>query len=577
MTAIPVGYNPMLVTLSYGIAIAASLVGLYLAGRVRFGQGLVKPVWLIGGAFFTVLSALIIGVSIAGLYHAAITLNLPEQDLALASGSLSPERLALMIALLAIGLVLTTLLMTIYDAHFASRNGHLATSLKKANRELKSMVSRDQLTKLPNRLLLEERLEGLLVKSNARKTQREFAVFCVDLDRFKAINDSLGHHVGDELIKKVAARLQVAIRETDMVARVGGDEFMIVTEENTGRIESVKVAQRIASSLSKGFQIGDNVVRITTSIGISLYPAHGEDKHALMTHADAAMNHAKESGRNNVQFFEPGMTLAAAKCSRLENRLRAAIESDGLSLFYQPKVSVFSGDIVGVEALLRWYDEELGNVPPDEIIPIAEDTGLILPIGEWVLRTACRQSQAWQAQGYPLLMMAVNLSAIQLNNKNFVQVVKRVLEETQFPPEYLELELTESAIMQNPDRASMILRRLRELGIALSIDDFGTGYSNLAQLKRFPIDRLKIDRSFTSGVMTDVQDAAIFRAVVAMAHSLNLEIVAEGVETLEQLAFVRDLKGQQYQGYLCSKALSPEDFQVFLDSRVRTEVEPSQT
>ncbi|MGC3872901.1 putative bifunctional diguanylate cyclase/phosphodiesterase [Halomonas sp. GXIMD04776] len=556
-----VSYDPMLFMLSIVIAVSGSMGALWLSFRLTPEKRRKVPLWQIS------LSALIMGVAIAGMFYTAVAAaQFPQQDVATEIGASASDRLAFTIAFMTIGIMLIVLILSIHDAHLSSGNARLAASLRKANYELKALVSRDPLTRLPNRLLLEDRLDALLTRGKPG-AGNEFAVFFVNLDRFKTVNDSLGHHVGDELIQQVASRLQVAVRDSDMLARVGGDEFIIVSAENTGRAQSAKIAERIMSSLGKAFQIDNNLVRITTSIGISLYPSDGRDKHALMIHADAAMYFAKDAGRNNFKFFEPGMISATERRARLENRLRDAIENDALTLAYQPKVNVITGEIAGVEALLRWHDAGLGNVPPDEIIPIAEESGLILPIGEWVLKTACQQSMDWHAQGYPLLKMAVNLSAIQLNNKNFVSVVKRVLSETQLPPHCLELELTESAIMQNPDRASMILLRLRELGVMLSIDDFGTGYSNMAQLKRFPISCLKIDRSFTSGVNSDLQDAAIVKAVVALAHSLNLEVVAEGIETPEQLAFIRDIKGQQYQGYLCSKALSSDDFQAFLQSR----------
>nr|WP_299240120.1 EAL domain-containing protein [uncultured Halomonas sp.] len=555
----PMSYDPLLFMLSIVIAVNGSMGALWLSFRLKPEEGRKITLWKTGSG------ALVMGMAISGMVYTAIAaVEFPHQGVALQIGSTMPDRLAFTIAFAAIGIMLIVLVLSIYDAHLTSSNARLAASLRKANFELKALVSCDPLTRLPNRLLLEERLDALLTQGEAGK---EFAVFFVDLDRFKTINDSLGHHSGDELIQQVASRLKVAVRNSDMLARVGGDEFMIVSAENTDKASSATIAKRIVSSLSKAFQIDDNLVRITTSVGISRYPADGVEKHALMIHADAAMYSAKDAGRNTFKFFEPGMNSVTEKRARLESRLRDAIDNDALTLAYQPKVNVVTGEITGVEALLRWHDAELGHVPPDEVIPVAEETGLILQIGEWVLKTACQQSMDWHAQGYPLLKMAVNLSAIQLNNRNFMEVVRRVLSQTQLPAQYLELELTESAIMQNPDRASMILRRLRKLGITLSIDDFGTGYSNLSQLKRFPINCLKIDRSFTSGVNSDAQDAAIVKAVVAMAHSLNLEVVAEGIETQEQLAFIREIKGQQYQGYLCSKALSSEDFQAFLKER----------
>lgn len=382
--------------------------------------------------------------------------------------------------------------------------------------------------------------------------------FFVDLDRFKQVNDNLGHDVGDQLIQQTGARLRAAVRDTDTVARVGGDEFIVLAGDSASRGEAESLAKRLVSTLDKPFQIGTSVVKVSTSVGISLYPEDGQDKHELMVHADAAMYAAKRLGRNNYQFFDPDMTSHEERRLTLERRLRHAIEHAALHLAYQPKVSVETGKITGVEALLRWEDDELGAVRPDEIIPLAEETGLILPIGEWVLRTACRYAQAWREETGQPLAMAVNISAVQLNHRHFVATVKEVLETTGLAPASLELELTESALVLNPDLALETLTELRALGIALSIDDFGTGYSNLAQLRRFPIDRLKIDRAFMSHAVTDRQDAAIVRAVVALARSLDLQVVAEGVENEDQLSLIRQLHSDEYQGYLCSQALSGE-------------------
>ncbi|TDX30860.1 diguanylate cyclase/phosphodiesterase [Modicisalibacter xianhensis] len=554
-------YRPLLFVISVLIAVSASMVALWLAFRLNSGMtGRRSPFWQRG------MAALVMATGITGMHYTGMAAAIyPPGVMHETSGGVSPDHLAVMVALVSTCIMLAALMMSIYDAHLSSRTARLADSLQRANRELKDMVYRDQLTQLPNRLLFEERLDGQLVQAAGERSG--FAVFFVDLDRFKTVNDSLGHHAGDELIKQAASRLQAAVRETDTVARVGGDEFMVITGTGTHREVITTLAQRIVSSFGKPFQIDNTIVRVSSSVGISLYPEHGRDKHELMIHADAAMYCAKDMGRNNFQFFEQGMSSVAERRALLESRLRLAIDNDTLMLAYQPKVNVVTGRITGVEALLRWHDAELGVVSPDELIPVAEDTGLILPIGEWVLRTACRQSKAWYREGHDLLPMAVNLSAIQLNNRNFVTVVRNVLGETHFPPHYLELELTESAIMQNPDHALLILRELRELGVVLSIDDFGTGYSNLSQLKRFPINRLKIDRSFMAGVVSNNQDAAIVKAVVALAHSLNLEIIAEGIETEEQLAFIRQLQGHQYQGYLCSKALPAKELSAFLSTR----------
>ncbi|MDW5378013.1 EAL domain-containing protein [Halomonas sp. HP20-15] len=558
----PISYRMDLLLLSIVVAIVAASGALWLFFRLN-PHGTNKRTTLP----VRCLAALVMAVAITGMHY----IGMAAADVAMVPApssepAFSSVAFSVAIATVVASILLLALLMAIYDGHLATKNALLAASLKEANHELQSLVTLDVLTRLPNRLFLEQRLQEVLGRSE--RNQQPFSVLFVNLDRFKTVNDSLGHHIGDTLIKRAAQRLADAVRNQDAAARVGGDEFMIVTGEGTCRRGSETLAQRIVSSLGEPFQLGEQIVCISCSVGISCYPGHGDTPHELMTHADAAMHHAKSLGRNNYQCYEPGLSSVAERRNHLERRLRLALVNDSLSLAYQPKVDVLSGEVTGVEALLRWNDEELGQVTPDEIIPVAEETGLILPVGEWVLRTACQQVQRWHAKGMAMLPVAVNLSAIQLNNQHFVGMVEKILLETQLPAGYLEFELTESAIMQNPDNALRILLRLRKLGVMLSIDDFGTGYSNLSQLKRFPINRLKIDRSFTAGVTSDPQDAAIVKAVSMLAHSLDLDIVAEGVETDEQLAFIRELKGHQYQGYLCSKALPATQLERFLQARV---------
>lgn len=554
----PIRYQMGLFLASVLVAISASVAALWLAFNLNPNRDR-SPWWQ------RLLAALVMGVAICGMHYTGMAAAImPEHGMTMEASALSPVQLSVTIALVAGCIMFTSLILSVYDAHLASRNARLADSLQKANAELQAMVLHDPLTRLPNRLLFEDRLDKILAW--ARRQQQPFGVFFVDLDRFKNVNDSLGHHVGDALIKAAAQRIQQSLGENYLVARVGGDEFMVLTPTGTDKDECVVMASRVVEAMAGAFDLDGHEVRISSSVGVSLYPANGIDKHELMIHADAAMYHAKAAGRNNLQFFEQGMLSAAEQLNNLEKRLRQALEQGELSLAYQPKIATDDNSLKGLEALLRWHDAELGTVPPDRIIPVAEDTGLILPLGEWVLRTACAQTAAWHREGRLAVPVAVNLSAIQLNQHDLVRMVQKILNETGLAPQFLELELTESAVMQNPERARAILQELRDLGVAISIDDFGTGYSNLAQLKRFPIDRLKIDRSFTAGVLTDSQDAAIVQAVVALAHSLKLDVVAEGVETQEQLDFIRALNGQQYQGYLCSKALGARELERFIDS-----------
>ncbi len=470
----------------------------------------------------------------------------------------SPLYLAGLVALISLAVMVATLLFSSYDARQGDAKDDLRESLQVANQELQSLMFHDQLTRLPNRLLLEDRIQQIMARAN--RENLEFALFFIDLDRFKSVNDTLGHHGGDALIGQVARRLQETLREMDTVARVGGDEFMVVLSESN-KADAVKsAAKRISNTVSTAFNIDGNEVRITASIGISIYPRHGKGIHELMMHADAAMYYAKDIGKNNYQVFEPGMQVVMERRSIIVRNLTKALDKSALTLVYQPIVKVADNSVSGAEALLRWYDDELGMVRPDEFIPIAEDAGLIVPLGEWVLREACQQIKSWHDQGFGAVQsLAVNVSAYQLNHKNFPDVVKAVLGETGLAQGCLELEITESAIMHNPERANMILTDLHNIGVRISIDDFGTGYSNLSKLKSFPIDTLKIDRSFVSGIPTDDQDIAITRAIIALADSLNLDVVAEGVETQEQLAFIQHLKARHYQGYFFCKPVPADE------------------
>ncbi|WNL38996.1 EAL domain-containing protein [Halomonas sp. PAMB 3232] len=545
-------YAPALFLTSVAIAVSASGVALWLAFRLNPTGTRRAPLWQ------RLIAALVMAVGISGMHYTGMAAAVyPQGFVPSANVGISTGQLAISVALVSTCIMLAALMISLFDAHMSSRNAQLAASLQEANAELKQMIYRDALTQLPNRLLLEERLEEQLGQ------QAPFALFFVDLDRFKQVNDTLGHHVGDQLIRQAAIRLRTTIRETDTVARVGGDEFIVLLGEHSTREDAAELAKRLVSTLANPFQIGASLVKVSTSIGISLHPEDGSDKHSLMIHADAAMYAAKRMGRNNFQFFELDMTSHEKRRAVLERRLRLAIDNDGLRLAYQPRVDVDNGRITGVEALLRWEDEELGTVEPSEIIPVAEDTGLILPIGEWVLRTACTYAFDWQEEMAQPLFVSVNISAIQLNNRYFIDMVKEVLEQTGLEPSHLELELTESALVLNPEVAFTTLVELRGMGVTLSVDDFGTGYSNLALLRRLPIDRLKIDRSFMSHVVTDVQDAAIVKAVIALAQSLDLQVVAEGVESEQQLSLIRQLHTHEYQGFLFSEALEGEELKRF--------------
>jgi diguanylate cyclase (GGDEF)-like protein len=381
----------------------------------------------------------------------------------------------------------------------------------------------------------------------------------IDLDRFKIINDTLGHNVGDMLLQLVSSRLKETVRHNDTVSRLGGDEFVILLSELEKAQDAALVAQKILQLLSKPFYVLDHELNITASIGISIHPDDGNNVQVLMKNADTAMYHAKEQGKNAYQFFKENMNTVLFEHMLVENNLRRALERNEFLLYYQPKIDTINWKICGIEVLLRWQHSEMGMVSPSQFIPIAEETGLIISIGEWVLRTACMQSSLWHKAGLPMLSVAINLSGKQLKHHGLLEMIETILEETDFDPAFLELELTESVVMQQAEKTIETLHKLKAMGVKISIDDFGTGYSSLNYLKRFPIDKLKIDQSFVLDVTTNEDDAAIVTAIIAIAQSLKLKIVAEGVETVEQLAFLKNMKCNEVQGFYFSRPLSTND------------------
>jgi len=433
---------------------------------------------------------------------------------------------------------------------------------KRAEGVIRHLAYYDALTDLPNRLLFNDRLTIEL--AHAHRSHRRLAVMFLDLDRFKIINDTLGHPLGDRLLQGVAQRLVGCLREVDTVARLGGDEFMLLLPEITHVEDAAKIAQKILDALKPSFHFEGQELHITASIGIALYPNDGEDGNTLMKNADTAMYRAKEQGRNSYQFYTPIMNATAFERLVLENNLRRALEREEFVVYYQPQVSLTTGQIVGVEALIRWQHPELGLIPPVKFIPLAEETGLIMPIGEWALYTACAQNKTWQEANFPPLRMVVNLSPRLFKHKDLIKTIARILKETRLNPDYLELELTEGTIMENAEATVAIFHKLKGMGIHLSIDDFGTGYSSLSYLKRFPIDTLKIDRMFMQNIPTDPGDVAIATAIIAMAHSLGLKVIAEGVETEEQLTFLSSHRCDQIQGYFFSRPIPAEAVTRFL-------------
>jgi len=436
------------------------------------------------------------------------------------------------------------------------------TERKAYESRLRYQANYDGLTQLPNRTLLQDRLEHAI--AHAQRIRHVMAVLFLDLDRFKTVNDSLGHAAGDALLKAVAARLTTCVREGDTVARLGGDEFVIVLEELPQADLATLLACKVLEVMKAHFTLAGQEFFVNCSIGISLFPKDGQDGPTLLKNADTAMYRAKERGRNMIQFYAAEMNARAFERLTLENGLRHALEAGELMLHYQPQVDLASSQIIGMEALLRWRHLKLGMIAPAEFIPLAEATGLIVPIGEWVLKTACAQIRAWQEAGLPALTVAVNLSTRQFMQAGLTDKIAEILTETGLDAHYLELEITESLLMQDVQGAIDIMRTLKARGVKLAIDDFGTGYSSLTYLKRFPVDRLKIDQSFVRDITTDPDDAAITQAVIAMAHSLRLKVIAEGVETEAQLAFLRSRDCNEAQGFHFSRPLPPDEATAWL-------------
>jgi diguanylate cyclase (GGDEF)-like protein/PAS domain S-box-containing protein len=431
------------------------------------------------------------------------------------------------------------------------------TERKVAEERVKFLAYYDALTGLPNRTLLQDRLAKAF--ASARRRNEKVALLFLDLDRFKNINDSLGHSVGDLLLQSVAERLKEWARDQDTVARLGGDEFLVVFNAVKDIPDAAVAAERLMDAMTTEFVVQGHSLSIGCSLGISIFPEHGTDVETLVKHADAAMYCAKENGRSNFQFFTQNMNEQVVERLTLEHSLRKALERKELFLVYQPQMNISTGALVGLEALLRWQHPELGLVPPDNFIRIAENSGLIVPIGQWALRTACAQARKWQDEGLPGVPVAVNVSAIQFRQEGFCQLIRRVLHETGLAPHHLELELTESLLLSNAEVMLSALRELKKMEVKLAIDDFGTGYSSLSYLRQLPVSKLKIDRSFVRNVAVDPDDAAITATIISMAKSLNLKVIAEGVETEQQMSFLRAHQCDEIQGYYFSKPLPADE------------------
>jgi diguanylate cyclase (GGDEF)-like protein/PAS domain S-box-containing protein len=456
------------------------------------------------------------------------------------------------------------------------------TERKQIEEQISFLAYYDGLTRLPNRVLFMERLNQAL--STAQRQGNTLALLFLDLDRFKRINDTLGHTVGDRLLQAVSERLKKCLRSTDTiargdplassdtVARLGGDEFILTINDIARGEDAAKIARRIMEALNEPFKLEEQEVFVTGSIGISLFPHDGKDADTLLKNADSAMYHAKDAGRGTYQFYNASMNAAALQRLAMENSLRKALERQEFLLHFQPQIDVATGRIIGAEALVRWRHPDLGMVAPNDFIPLAEETGLIMPIGEWVLRAACAQGKAWRDEGLGEMIIAVNLSGRQFRQQPLVHTVDEIVKSTGFDPRCLELEITESILVQNVEETITALKRLKDMGLRVSVDDFGTGYSSLTYLRRFPIDTLKIDQSFTRDIATDPGDAAITAAIIAMAEGLKMAVIAEGVETPEQRDCLRQHGCRLMQGYLFSRPVPADQFRLLLQKQAAGEL-----
>jgi diguanylate cyclase (GGDEF)-like protein len=542
-------YDPARFGLSIVIAVLASGVALWIAFRLRRQSRRVRA--LRAG------SAVVMGVAIVGMHYTGMSAaSFPFGSVCGAAHTgASADWLALVIIIVTLAVLAIALIISVLDLRMEARTALLANSLAAANKELAYLALHDNLTKLSNRVLLEDRLTQAI--RTADREKRRFALMFMDLDGFKAVNDVYGHHVGDLLLIDVAQRIGARVRQQDTVARVGGDEFVVLAYVDDPE-DAGTLADALLQVVREPFMAGGHELRVSTSIGIAIYPGDGGNQHDLLTNADAAMYHAKGLGRNAYSFFEPSMNADVHQQLQLVQDLRRAVERHELVLHYQPKFNAPNGPIMGVEALVRWQHPQRGLVPADEFIPLAEKTGLIVPLGAWVLDEACRQMAQWHREGHAGWTVAVNLSALQFSHAALIDTVRDTLARHALDPRSLTLEITESTAMRDVDASLQILQQLDAMGVRISIDDFGTGYSSLLYLKRLPASELKIDRGFVRDLAHDTEDAAIVSAIVALGQTLNLRIVAEGVETAEQQAFLTRLGCHSLQGYLLGRPMTAE-------------------
>lgn len=541
-----IDYDPALFMASLAVAVGASAAGLWIAFRLRQHTPYVRPI--------RAAAAVLMGVAIVGMHYTGMAAaNFPEGSVcaAIADG-LSGSGLYYTVLVTTLAVMAVALLTSVLDARMQVRTAHLARSLTQANQELVELSLHDALTGLPNRALLTERIDQAIRQADEQGGC--FALMFIDLDGFKPINDAYGHHLGDQVLKAVAARLRADLQARDTLARIGGDEFVLLAHLQNPD-DALDLAALQVELVSRPFDMLDQRLAMSASLGIVVYPGNGQGAHELLRNADAAMYHAKGSGKNGYRFFDASMNSNARLQVQLIQDLRVALAEGQFRLHYQPKFDAASGVAIGAEALLRWQHPEQGLLSPDRFVSLAEKTGLIVPIGAWVLDEACRQMRVWRDMGFEGWRIAVNLSAIQFCHAGLLDSVARALAQNQLPANCLTLEITETTAMHDVEASLAVLGRLADMGVDLSIDDFGTGYSSLMYLKRLPANELKIDRGFVRDLEHDSDDAAIISAIVALGRALGLRIVAEGVETECQRHFLTQLGCDALQGYLLGRPM----------------------
>lgn len=546
-----IDYDPTLFSASLLIAVGASGAALWIAFHLRQHTPYVRLIR--GGA------AVIMGIAIVGMHYTGMAAAqfADGSFCGAATAGLSGKGLDNLVLITTLAVLSIALLTSILDARLEARTAALAQSLTEANRELTQLALHDTLTGLPNRVLLADRIDQAMSRVDGEGGC--FALMFIDLDGFKPVNDAFGHHMGDQLLREVSLRLREDLRSQDTLARIGGDEFVLLVQLSEPN-DAMGLAARQVSLIGQAFRVADHDLQISASVGIALYPGNGQATHELLMNADAAMYHAKGAGKNGYSFFDASMNSNARKQLQLLQDLRNAVDHQEFSLHYQPKFDANNGRPVGAEALLRWEHPTQGMLLPDKFIDLAEKTGLIIPIGDWVLNEACRQMREWYVLGYTDWRIAVNLSALQFCHAGLVQSVAKALATHYLPANSLTLEITETTAMSDADASMTVLQELSDMGVDLSIDDFGTGYSSLMYLKRLPANELKIDRGFVRDLERDSDDAAIVSAIVALGQALGLRIVAEGVETGVQQDFLTQLGCDSLQGYLLGHPLPAERF-----------------